>query len=1031
MKLHLPKKFKTALMAAFATVSFTTVSTASLGAAVFAFAGYQAAAEETAATEESAADKAGQEEIRDNIRALQEEQDEEDEREATVDPADQGIMERRAKNLERAGDGAASGIAKAAYDAMEAEIFNPAAATTAAPAQQQTSTGSGELPSDDLGFTSNPYATTSTGNSEPVFEVTPATAATTDFLQETSSEQESTGSSSGSSTPASASGFGGSAGGGSADGGYSPFGLALGSIAPISVGETGSLFSAPLLGDAAIEDTSTYLTWRGNEGGHQPIWKTGDTEETTPWVTIDPGTSIETPAVFNDGNYTKFDKSASVTVQGTVRTGSLQIDAGSASSPIVVTINTPENTTLTADHVVSLDSYEEGAPYTNKIVKTGSGKANFNVDDPNFVTQLEIKEGDATINFNQLSGSQNYRLYSRLEADAGSNVTLNVKGSGSTPTVVFHDTSLLKGIGEYNVAEGLTLEINSAWSTGGGFFLDKETTTINLGSGSTLNSLASTEEVKAKSLTINGTGEGKSAAYFHNMFLYHGAARAVHNLKGNVDVTITTLTIDQNSPDTTMQIDDASSLYVKNMYAGLYNDDDETFLHAFQNDELDKYRQYVKIDSLHVSDNKTLHLGAASTEQGASEEYQEGGDFDIGILYGYGSKLVLENNIQGSNESTCLTEVFYIGPYDYKDDYYYGTFTEGYFQLAASNDGTETNRKQTILVLRDAYTTQYNTWELKDDAQHSDYFIALAAPEYADVGTPTIMTNGIRDVDGYELKEGNKAMIYSGTIGMEKDDKIEIDRQFRNLQIYAADKQDYTSSFGISEYINIKLTGNGKQTFTGDFSEFDGNIYIGGDSSAGTLNILKQATEVTIRDLTIKGGGQLNVKDQSEKNQDAIVKGTLLAMGGATEKGVGTASVLNGDLTLAATSTLDVSAAGGKGGLDLGGALTINTGAQLSGDDLAAVGELGWFGMYDLAFGVTDVLGLGEDIDWSVGVDATEVFANEGLRANEYYVRYSQGTAGGNGNNVGTVYIYRIPEPTTGTLSLLALAALAARRRRK
>lgn len=145
MKLHLPKKFQTALMAAFATVSFTTVSTASLGAAVFAFAGYQAAAEEATNTEQSEADKEGQEEIRDNIRFLQEKQDEENERDFTVDPVDWDVMERRAKNLEREGDATASGLAKEAYEQMEAEFFNPAA-TSAAPEQQQASAGSGELP---------------------------------------------------------------------------------------------------------------------------------------------------------------------------------------------------------------------------------------------------------------------------------------------------------------------------------------------------------------------------------------------------------------------------------------------------------------------------------------------------------------------------------------------------------------------------------------------------------------------------------------------------------------------------------------------------------------------------------------------------------------------------------------------------------------------------------------------------------------------------------------------------------------------
>lgn len=67
-----------------------------------------------------------------------------------------------------------------------------------------------------------------------------------------------------------------------------------------------------------------------------------------------------------------------------------------------------------------------------------------------------------------------------------------------------------------------------------------------------------------------------------------------------------------------------------------------------------------------------------------------------------------------------------------------------------------------------------------------------------------------------------------------------------------------------------------------------------------------------------------------------------------------------------------------------------------------------------------------------------ELKLNENLRPRAYYLS-SVGWGGTDvtipepGENVGMIYIaiYDVPEPTTSTLSLLALAALAARRRKK
>ena len=147
---------------------------------------------------------------------------------------------------------------------------------------------------------------------------------------------------------------------------------------------------------------------------------------------------------------------------------------------------------------------------------------------------------------------------------------------------------------------------------------------------------------------------------------------------------------------------------------------------------------------------------------------------------------------------------------------------------------------------------------------------------------------------------------------------------------------------------------------------------------------------------------------------------------------------LNADLEMASGSTLDVSAFNGNGGLFMGSSVTLDPGnIALSDDDIAHVLGLGYMEAYDLFrdveefnIGSTNYGKIALTDQW---VKASEVFNNDLFKTGEkeYYVFYSGTAEGGRGENVGTIYLLQAPEPTTGTLSLLALAALAARRRRR
>ena len=146
---------------------------------------------------------------------------------------------------------------------------------------------------------------------------------------------------------------------------------------------------------------------------------------------------------------------------------------------------------------------------------------------------------------------------------------------------------------------------------------------------------------------------------------------------------------------------------------------------------------------------------------------------------------------------------------------------------------------------------------------------------------------------------------------------------------------------------------------------------------------------------------------------------------------------LNADLEMASGSTLDVSAFNGNGGLFMGSSVTLDPGnIALSDDDIAHVLGLGYMEAYDLFRDVED-FNIGSTGYESIGltdqwVKASEVFDNDLFKTGEkeYYVFYSGTAEGGRGGNVGTIYLLQAPEPTTGTLSLLALCALAARRRK-
>ena len=197
------------------------------------------------------------------------------------------------------------------------------------------------------------------------------------------------------------------------------------------------------------------------------------------------------------------------------------------------------------------------------------------------------------------------------------------------------------------------------------------------------------------------------------------------------------------------------------------------------------------------------------------------------------------------------------------------------------------------------------------------------------------------------------------------------------------------------------------------------NTLSGVVASAGDVTLQNLAAHTSLNLLEIAAGRTVNayVGTNADQKQGVSVAatGTALLSGTAT---------LNTSLTLAAGATLDIAALD-AGAVTINGALTFGGQVQMGEQLLAMVDSMtGWKESVTLFTGLTDGVTLPVTVsDADALVKASDVFSN--VQNNSLYVSYQVI------DNVGSLMVVHVPEPATTTLSLLALAALAARRRRK
>ncbi len=240
----------------------------------------------------------------------------------------------------------------------------------------------------------------------------------------------------------------------------------------------------------------------------------------------------------------------------------------------------------------------------------------------------------------------------------------------------------------------------------------------------------------------------------------------------------------------------------------------------------------------------------------------------------------------------------------------------------------------------------------------------------------------------------------------------------RTLEINTAQGAEYVTNAKIDATVNLVKSGVGKQTLAGEVESKSLSVN-GGELALSGTEVL------TLTSLAVQSGATLTV--------DTVRVGSVVesraASAGATASLQGGATVV-GNLDLSRATSLTLSAITPEAPVTITGTLTLSGGTTaLTGDVVAQINAMTadtQLNLFKVGSFATDLVATMADTtgtQWALGA----VFTNTEWQTNDQlFLAYDDVN--------GFVYVLNtasIPEPTTSTLGLLALAALAARRRRK
>lgn len=272
------------------------------------------------------------------------------------------------------------------------------------------------------------------------------------------------------------------------------------------------------------------------------------------------------------------------------------------------------------------------------------------------------------------------------------------------------------------------------------------------------------------------------------------------------------------------------------------------------------------------------------------------------------------------------------------------------------------------------------------------------------VGDYDLTVSGAISGDGGIVKDGTGTLTlsgnntYTGTTEV-KDGKLVVNGTVGTGEIILAE--------------NASIENNG----TGAITLSDVNVQLTQveNYGEGVLKLQNASGTLSVVELNIAPGSTISFYDKGETPAEGTITVTEHMMAGG--------GTLLANLTMANGSTLDVNG-GDAMALTLGSRFTIAEGALVTLDDatLAAIADLANINdkviLINQLDGSTLTTNL-EDGDW-----ARTHFDLSSITGADFTMYVQEG-------QIGIMKSSNVPEPTTGTLSLLALMALAARRRRK
>lgn len=259
-------------------------------------------------------------------------------------------------------------------------------------------------------------------------------------------------------------------------------------------------------------------------------------------------------------------------------------------------------------------------------------------------------------------------------------------------------------------------------------------------------------------------------------------------------------------------------------------------------------------------------------------------------------------------------------------------------------------------------------------------------------------------VNAHELATGNLTKVENAHVAVESDADTTVDYQLVNS--------------------SVENRGSGKLTVTHAQNSISSVRSQGGAIDILNVDTSDAGTVLKLASLELYEGVTLGV--YTGGTVDAAQEAWVQVSGSAV---FGKGPTINADLELMEGCSLTL-----HDTVDMGSNLRINGTITLDGDMLAQIQMAEVGASFDLFTGIDNL--------YLSGVQYDSITLSDGMTASTYFVGLEDSlddargyrlayASAAPGEGVLSVHVVTIPEPTSTTLSLLALAALVARRRRK